>query len=157
MFEGKTKAALQLLSSHAKGDVLHLNDIIPSSNSSSSSPQTVLDSLISKHPPGQPVIPWSIIHPYEDPPQVHVHRAGESRSEARGNISFEGPIGADAENTSGGGGGPLEIGQPGPLSYLEASYYTLGPGVNNPAYPPPPPPSHRPCMYIQYFLIALLL
>ncbi|KAL5502789.1 hypothetical protein EMCRGX_G009613 [Ephydatia muelleri] len=35
-----------------------------------SSPQTVLDSLISKHPPGQPVIPWSVIHPSEDPPQV---------------------------------------------------------------------------------------
>ena len=30
-------------------------------------------------------------------------RAGESRSEARGNISFGGPIGS--ENTSGGGGG----------------------------------------------------
>ena len=29
--------------------------------------------------------------------------AGESRSEARGNISFEGPIGP--ENTSGGTGG----------------------------------------------------
>ena len=31
-------------------------------------------------------------------------RAGESRSEVRGNISFEGPI--DPENMSGGGGGP---------------------------------------------------
>ena len=71
MFEGETKAALRLLSSHAKGDVLHLNDIIQSSNSSPSSPQTVLDSLISKHLPGQPVIPWSIIHPSEDPTQVH--------------------------------------------------------------------------------------
>ena len=65
-------------------------------------------------------------------------RAGESRSEARGNISFEGPIGP--ENTSGGGGVPLEIGLPGP-------YYTLGPGVSNPAYPPPPP-SHRPCRQV---------
>ena len=46
---------------------------------------------------------------------------GESRSEARGNISFESPIGP--ENTSGGGGGggvPLEIGPPGPLLYLGA-------------------------------------
>ena len=33
-------------------------------------------------------------------------RAGESRSEARGSISFEGPIGP--ENTSGGGGGGRE-------------------------------------------------
>ena len=37
------------------------------------------------------------------PPPPPPHRAGESRSEARGNISFEGPIGPD--NTSGGGGG----------------------------------------------------
>ena len=35
--------------------------------------------------------------------ELETSRAGESRSEARGNISFEGPIGP--ENTSGGGGG----------------------------------------------------
>ena len=56
-------------------------------------------------------------------------RAGESCSEARGNISFEGPIGP--ENTSGGGGGggvPLEIGPPGPLLYLGAPIIPWGPG-----------------------------
>ena len=66
---------------------------------------------------------------------IHTHRAGESRSEARGNISFEGPIGP--ENTSGGGGGggvsPLRLAR-------RAPYYTLGPGLSNPAYSPPPPP-----------------
>ena len=58
-------------------------------------------------------------------------RAGESGSEARGNISFEGPIGP--ENTSGGGGGgsPLRLA-------CRAPYYTLGPGVSNPTYPPGP-------------------
>ena len=39
----------------------------------------------------------------------HAPRARERRSEALGNISFEGPIGP--ENTSEGGGVPLEIGQ----------------------------------------------
>ena len=59
-------------------------------------------------------------------------RAGESYSEARGNISFEGPIGP--ENTSGGGGGgsPLRLAR-------RAPYYTLGPGVSNP--PPPLSPA----------------
>ena len=54
-------------------------------------------------------------------------RAGESRSEARGNISFEGPIGP--ENTS--RRGPLRLA-------LRAPYYTLEPGVSNPAYPASP-------------------
>ena len=49
---------------------------------------------------------------------VNGPRAGESRSEARGNISFEGPIGP--ENTSGGGGSPLRLAR-------RALYYTLGP------------------------------
>ena len=58
-------------------------------------------------------------------------RDGESHSEARGNISFEGPVGP--KNTSMGGGGvsPLRLAHRTP-------YYTLGPGVSNPAYPPPP-------------------
>ena len=88
---------------------------------------------------------------------MDTNRAGVSRSEARGNISLEGPIGP--ENTS--GGIPLEIWPntsfytsvvdvllnciplsshntiqfrtTGPLLYL------LGPGVSNPAYPSPPP------------------
>ena len=53
-------------------------------------------------------------------------RPGESRSEARGNISFEGPIGP--ENTSGEGGVPLEIGPPGPLLCLGAPIIPWGPG-----------------------------
>ena len=47
-------------------------------------------------------------------------RAGESRSEARGNISFEGPIGSENTSRGGGGGSPLRLAQ-------RAPYHTLGP------------------------------
>ena len=49
MFKGKTKSALQLLSNHGKGGVLHLEDMVPSSSSEQTS---VLEALKSKHPPG---------------------------------------------------------------------------------------------------------
>ena len=46
-------------------------------------------------------------------------RAGESRSEARGNISFEGPIGPENTSGEGGGGSPLRLAR-------RAPYYALG-------------------------------
>ena len=47
-----------------------------------------------------------------------VSRAGESCSEARGNISFGGPVGPENTSEGGGGGLPLEIGQ------IRSSFYT---------------------------------
>ena len=62
MFEGKTKAAIRLLTEQAKGGVLRLNDKVDCNN-------TVRDVLIDKHPSGQPAHPDCIIE--EDPPEVH--------------------------------------------------------------------------------------
>lgn len=48
MFEGKTHAALQLLSDKGNRGVLHLDNLVPME------PTTVMDVLSSKHPLGQP-------------------------------------------------------------------------------------------------------
>ena len=50
MFQGKTHAALQLLTDKGKGGVLHLHDTI---NNGDSAQITVKDVLRSKHPPSQ--------------------------------------------------------------------------------------------------------
>ena len=68
MFEGKTKAALQLISDHGKGGVLHADDSIPSSDGVSLS---VLDVLESKHPSGQPASASSILETCGEPVDVH--------------------------------------------------------------------------------------
>ena len=65
MFQGKTKAALRLLTDQAKGGILHLDDPIESNNEQ----REVRDILVDKHPPGQPAHPDSII--CDDPPEVH--------------------------------------------------------------------------------------
>ena len=65
MFQGKTKAALRLLTDQAKGGILHLDDPIESNNEQ----RKVRDNLVDKHPPGQPAHPDSII--CDDPPEVH--------------------------------------------------------------------------------------
>lgn len=62
MFEGKTKAAIRLLTEDVKGGVLRLSDNVDSN-------KTVRDVLIDKHPSGQPAHPDSVIE--GDPPQVH--------------------------------------------------------------------------------------
>ena len=51
MFQGKTKAALHLLSEQSKGGVLHLVDPIETENGQ----RKVRDILLEKHPPSQPV------------------------------------------------------------------------------------------------------
>ena len=53
-----------------------------------------------------------------------ISRAGERRSEARGSISFGGPIGPENTSRGGGRGGGF------PLRLIRwAPYYTLGPRV----------------------------
>ncbi len=70
MFEGKTKAALQLLTNRSKGGVLHLDSTIPSSSGEST---TVLEELKSKHPTSYPVTAEAIqlIVGNEAPSNVH--------------------------------------------------------------------------------------
>ena len=68
MFEGKTKSALQLLSDHAKGGVLHVDDTVPSSDGGS---HTVLDELKGKHPSCQPASNTAIVHGLGEPVDIH--------------------------------------------------------------------------------------
>ena len=65
MFQGKTKAALCLLSEQNKGRVLHLDDPTETENGQ----RKVRDILLEKHPPCQPVHHDAIIN--DDPPDVH--------------------------------------------------------------------------------------
>ena len=67
MFVGNTKAALRLITDQSNGDVLRLEDLI---NTNNSTPQKVRDILESKHPPAQPAHPDDIIHS-DLPPSVH--------------------------------------------------------------------------------------
>ena len=62
MFEGKTKAAIRLLTEEAKGGLLRLSDQVDIN-------RTVRDVLIDKHLSGQPAHPESLIE--DDPPDVH--------------------------------------------------------------------------------------
>lgn len=66
MFQGKTHAALQLLSDKGKGRVLRFSDTITLKEST---PCTVKDVLMSKHPPGQLASADVIIG--DVPPGVH--------------------------------------------------------------------------------------
>ena len=65
MFQGKTKAALRLLSEQNKGGVLHLDDLIETENGQ----RKVRDILLEKHPPCQPIHHNATIT--DDPPDVH--------------------------------------------------------------------------------------
>ena len=67
MFVGNTKAALRLITEQNKGEVLRLDDLV---NTPNSSPQKVRDILESKHPSAQPPHPDSVI-PTEVPPPIH--------------------------------------------------------------------------------------
>ena len=66
MFQGKTQAALQLLTDKRKGQVLHLHDTVKNGNSTLT---TVKDVLKSKHPPGQDFSPECAHQGI--PPEVH--------------------------------------------------------------------------------------
>ena len=66
MLQGKTKAALRLLTTQTKGGVLRLDDTIDMANHEQ---RKVRDILIDKHPPGQSAHPDSIIE--DEPPTIH--------------------------------------------------------------------------------------
>ena len=70
MLQGKTKAALRLISDHCKGGVLRLDSHIPSSDPETE-PQTVREILASKQPPAQPASAETILLSESDPPTVH--------------------------------------------------------------------------------------
>ena len=62
MFQGKTKAAIRLLTEETKGGVLRLGDHVDAH-------KTVRDVLRDKHPSSQPAHPDSVIE--DDPPDLH--------------------------------------------------------------------------------------
>ena len=62
MFQGKTKAAIHLLTEETKGGVLRLCDHVDTH-------KTVRDVLKDKHPSSQPAHPDSVIE--DDPPYFH--------------------------------------------------------------------------------------
>ena len=66
MFEGNTRAALQLLIGQDRGGILNLNDPADPSNPEFS----VRDALNAKHPPAQPLHPECLL-PLADTPAVH--------------------------------------------------------------------------------------
>ena len=90
MFEGKTKAAICLLTEEAKGGLLHLSDHVDTN-------LTVRDVLIliDKHPSGQPAHPKSLIE--DDPPEVQpvLFDAFMIRSAALRTTGTAGPSGPD--------------------------------------------------------------
>ena len=68
IFQGKTSAALQLLSQRGNGGVLHVDDPVDHSDSES---QTVLDVLKSKHPQAQPASTDAVPFDAVEAPQIH--------------------------------------------------------------------------------------
>ena len=68
MFQGKTNAALQLLSQRGIGGVLHIHDPVNRSDPDSLS---IFDTLKSKHPQAQPVSPDSVPLLSLDVPEIH--------------------------------------------------------------------------------------
>ena len=98
MFNGKTSAALDLLSLKGKGGVLHTND--PANKDDPASP-SVLDVLKSKHPPAQPATATALFQHPQEPPEVHpvVYDSIDAksiRSAALNTRGAAGPSGLDA-------------------------------------------------------------
>ena len=101
MFEGKTKAALQLLTSRGKGGVLHLDSTIPSGSGEST---TVREVLKSKHPTSHPATAEAIQPTEGDEAPSDVHPvifdsfdAAVIRSAALRTTGAAGPSGIDAK------------------------------------------------------------
>ncbi len=95
MLQGKTKAALRLLSEQGKGGILQLDEIVTTSDGQ----KKVKEILIDKHPPGQPAYPDVIIK--DDPQDVHPVLfesldAAIIRSAALNTSGAAGPSGIDA-------------------------------------------------------------
>ena len=68
MMVGKVKAALRLITNHSKGGLLPLDSLVATTDSS---PETVRQSLLKKHPPGEPLKPSAICTP--DPTTLEPH------------------------------------------------------------------------------------
>ena len=98
MFQGKTGAALDLLSQKGTGGVLHANDLVTKDDPTSPS---VLDILKTKHPAAQPASADALLPDCQDPPIVH-HvifdqiDASSIRSAALSTTGAAGPSGLDA-------------------------------------------------------------
>ena len=67
MFEGKTKAALDLVSCRGHASVLHLDDAV----NSTSTTRDVRDVLKTKHPPAQPLHIDCLLPGWKNPPPSH--------------------------------------------------------------------------------------
>ena len=96
MFEGNTRAALQLLIGQDRGGVLNLNDPADPSNPEFS----VRDTLNAKHPPAQPLHPECLLA-LADTPAVHpvvfdALDASVVRAAALRTMGVAGPSGIDA-------------------------------------------------------------
>ena len=96
MFEGNTRAALQLLTGHGQGGVLNLNDPADPSNPEFS----VRDALRAKHPPAQPLL-RECLSSTVDTPAVHpivfdTLDASVVRAAALRTVGAAGPSGIDA-------------------------------------------------------------
>ena len=61
MIQGKVKAALRLLSTQSRGEVLDPDAILPGGDNAEASPKTVLDVLREKHPPASPIHPDALL------------------------------------------------------------------------------------------------
>jgi len=96
MFDGKTKAALQLVSDHQRGGVLNLSDIVdPASNCCDR------DVLLAKNPPAQPLYQNCLLPEWADSPSPHPVifsplNAAVIRSAALRTSGATGPSGIDA-------------------------------------------------------------
>ena len=98
MFEGNTRAALQLLTGHDRGGVLNLNDPADPSNPEFS----VRDALRAKHPPAQPLL-RECLSSTVDTPAVHpivfdALDASVVRAAALRTVGAAGPSGIDARS-----------------------------------------------------------
>ena len=70
MFQGKTKAALRLITEQRRGDMLQLDSVIVPGNSNNNS-LTVHEALLSKHPDCQPASQSALIYGDEEPAAIH--------------------------------------------------------------------------------------
>ena len=98
MFQGKTGAALDLLSHKGTGGVLHVND--PATKDDPTSP-SVLEVLKTKHPAAQPASAEALLSNCQDPPIAHPVifdqiDASSIRSAALSTTGAAGPSGLDA-------------------------------------------------------------
>ena len=98
MFQGKTNAALQLLSHKGRSSVLHVNDPTDANDPDS---KHVLDILKSKHPHGKPATQEALMHKNVQPENAHPIifdqiTAASIRSASLRTKGSAGPSGIDA-------------------------------------------------------------